>query len=55
MFGLVSWSALWIVLLCMWLTQRNESKFKKNFVLGVTFPFEAHVDPQDFQLTRNQE
>ncbi len=52
MFGLVSWSALWIVLLCMWLTQRNESKFKKNFVLGVTFPFEAHVDPQVQQILK---
>ena len=46
MFGLVLWSALWIVLLCEWLPQRNETKFKKNIVLGVTLPKAAHGDPE---------
>ena len=52
MFGLLFWSSLWVVLLCEWLSQRNDSKFKKNIVLGATLPFEAHEDPQVQQILK---
>lgn len=44
--GIIFWSALWVVLLCEWLTQKNEAKFKKNLVLGATLPQEAREDPE---------
>ena len=52
MFGLLFWSSLWVVLLCEWLSQKNDSKFKKNIVLGATLPFEAHEDPQVQQILK---
>ncbi len=52
MFGLLFWSSLWVVLLCEWLPQRNDRKFKKNIVLGATLPFEAHDDPQVQQILK---
>ena len=60
MFGLLFWSSLWVVLLCMWFSQKNEAKFKKNIVLGATLPHEAHEDPevqrilQQYQKYTNQ-
>lgn len=50
MFGLLFWSSLWVVLLCMWFSQKNEAKFKKNIVLGATLPYEAHEDPEVQQI-----
>ena len=48
--GIILWSALWLVLLCQWLTQRNEAKFKKNIVLGATLPQEAREDPEVLKI-----
>ena len=50
MMGILFWSALWVVLLCQWLTQKNEAKFKKNIVLGVTLPQEAREDPEMLRI-----
>lgn len=44
--GLILWGTC-IFCIVIWLWQAlNEAKFKKNLVLGVTLPFEAHQDPQ---------
>ena len=46
MFGLIFWSSLWVILFCVWFPMKNETKFKKNIVLGVTLPKCAREDPQ---------
>ena len=50
---LILWSALWVTLLGEWLPLKNEAKFKKNLVLGVTLPKEAQEDPGVQQILQN--
>ena len=45
MFGIIFWSSLWVVLLCLYFTAVNGASWKKNMVLGVTLPYEAREDP----------
>ena len=46
MFGILFWSSLWVVLLCLYFTAVNGASWKKNMVLGVTLPYEAREDPE---------
>lgn len=44
MTNLIMWgSIIWIIPL-VYFMQKNETKFKKNIVIGVTLPFEARED-----------
>ncbi len=44
--NLIMWgSIIWIIPL-VYFMQKNETKFKKNIVIGVTLPFEAREDTQ---------
>lgn len=50
MAGLILWgTSLFVIIIFLWQVF-NEAKFKKNLVLGVTLPFEAHDDPQVLRL-----
>lgn len=42
---IIAWGTLLVVVACLGFMLRNETKFKKNIVLGVTLPKEAHDDP----------
>lgn len=42
---IIAWGTLLVVAACLYFMLRNETKFKKNIVLGVTLPKEAHDDP----------
>lgn len=50
MFGFLFWSALWVVLLCFYFTAVNGASWKKNMVMGVTLPYEAHEDPEVLKI-----
>ncbi len=52
MFGILYWSSLWVVLLCVWFYQKDEVKFRRNIVLGATLPYEAHEDPEVQRILR---
>ncbi len=53
MFQIVFWSALLIVIICIYSKQRNEIKFTKNIVIGVTLPYEAHEHPKVKQILKD--
>lgn len=42
---IIAWGTLLVSVACLYFMLRNETKFKKNIVLGVTLPKEAHDDP----------
>ena len=50
MTNIILWGCLLITLAAMYFTQRNETKFKKNIVMGATLPFEARQDSKVNQL-----
>lgn len=43
---LVLWGCMLPVLLILYITMRNETKFKKNIVVGVTLPYAARADTE---------
>lgn len=46
MAGVILWgSILWLAPI-LYAVLRNETKFKKNLAVGVTFPYQARQDPQ---------
>ena len=50
--NLIMWgSIIWIIPL-VYFMQKNETKFKKNIVIGVTLPFEAREDTQAQEILR---
>ena len=52
MTNLIMWgSIIWIIPL-VYFMQKNETKFKKNIVIGVTLPFEAREDAQVQEILR---
>lgn len=52
MTNLIMWgSIIWIIPL-VYFMQKNETKFKKNIVIGVTLPFEAREDTQVQEILR---
>ena len=52
MMNLIMWgSIIWIIPL-VYFMQKNETKFKKNIVIGVTLPFEAREDTQVQEILR---
>ena len=46
LFNIIMWSSMLICILSMYIQMKNEAKFKKNIVIGVTLPYEAHNDEQ---------
>lgn len=52
MTNLIMWgSIIWIIPL-VYFIQKDETKFKKNIVIGVTLPFEAREDTQVQEILR---
>lgn len=42
MFSIIFWGSLFLTVLAMFFSQKSEAKFRKNIVLGVTLPTQAH-------------
>ncbi len=53
MTGIIIWSCLLFTTGIMYITNKNEIKFKKNIVMGVTLPFEARNNPQVNTILEN--
>lgn len=47
LFSITMWSSILICVLCVYVQMKNDdTKFKKNIVIGVTMPYEAHNNAQ---------
>lgn len=44
--SITMWSSILICVLCVYVQMKNDTKFKKNIVIGVTMPYEAHNNAQ---------